>query len=397
MFYYNFKSYIIILVVLLCSIKLQAQSSFVTKFDSDINESDGLFIQNTNNEYIGIITRRFLDTSYRYSYLYKISVNGDTMFSRKFEKNDTLLSVNYFIQCNANPIEYLVTGRGHKSNEPETHYFSYFTKIDENFNTIWEKNYQLRPENIYTSVEYWAHLLQKKYGGYLCATRLGHDDDPRLILFDLSELGDSLAYRMYEGDSACDLLMSLTYNHDSTAYLLFTEGAHYVPYMGGECITVDFELNQTDVYHYQRYFDDGLTAKLLPDGQLVTGGLFEDHGPPAIAIMKVLKHDTSFNLQAECNVGNPDFEIRKDNGHKTLDYYYPNSIFVAGTFDYDVGIWIPHPSWIVIGKMDSNLNLLNEKYIGGDAYYHFNTITATSDGGALIATGLVPRRSAANS
>jgi hypothetical protein len=40
----------------------------------------------------------------------------------------------------------------------------------------------------------------------------------------------------------------------------------------------------------------------------------------------------------------------------------------------------------VIGKMDSNLNLLNEKYIGGDAYYHFNTITATSDGGALITT-----------
>lgn len=383
MYYYSFKSYLIILLVILCSIKLQAQSSFITKFNSLADEADGLFIQNTNNEFVGIISKKTSDI--RYFYLYNISEIGDTVFSRKFEKADTLLSVHYFIQTNSNPIEYLVTGQGHKSSDPPTNYFSFFTKIDENFNSIWEKIYQLRPVDVFTSSEYWPHLLQKEYGSYLFATRLGHADDPRLILFDLSEQGDSLAYRMYEGDSAGRLLMSLTYNNDSTAYLLFTDGAHYVPYMGAECITVDFELNQTDVYHYPRWFDDGLTAKLLPNGQLVTGALYQRELPRE-STMAVLKHDTSFNLLAECYVGDPDYEIRKDNGFKSLDYYYPNSIFVAGTFDYDVGIWIQHPSWIVIGKMDSNLNLLNEKYIGGDSYYHFNTITATSDGGALITT-----------
>ena len=385
MYYYSFKSYLIILLVILCSIKLQAQSSFIAKFNSLADEADGLFIQNTNNEFVGIISKKTSDI--RYFYLYNISEIGDTMFSRKFEKADTLLSVHYFIQTSSNPIEYLVTGRGHKSNDPPTNYFSFFTKIDENFNSIWEKIYKLRPVDVFTSSEYWPHLLQKEYGGYLFATRLGHVDDPRLILFDLSEQGDSLAYRMYESDSAGRLLMSLTYNQDSTAYLLFTNGAHIIPFWGeAQCITVDFNFQQTEVNYYPRWFDDGLTAKLLPDGQLVTGGLNEYYESPMVANMAVFKHDTNFNLQAECYVGDPDFDIRKDNGRKTLDYYYPNSIFVAGTFDYDVGIWIQHPSWIVIGKMDSDLNLLNEKYIGGDAYYHFNTITATSDGGALITT-----------
>ncbi len=57
---------------------------------------------------------------------------------------------------------------------------------------------------------------------------------------------------------------------------------------------------------------------------------------------------------------------------------------MAGTYDEGVGIWIPHPSWIAIGKYDSDLNLLTEKYIGGDAYYFLYNIVATSDGGALI-------------
>lgn len=100
--------------------------------------------------------------------------------------------------------------------------------------------------------------------------------------------------------------------------------------------------------------------------------------------MAVYKYDTNFNLLAECYVADPDYDIRKDNGARTIDYYYPNSIFVAGTFDYDVGIWIQHPSWIVIGKMDSDLNLITEKYIGGDAFYRFCNLTATSDGGLLV-------------
>ncbi len=377
----------VFLFLIICFVNAKAQDTFVTKFNSLADETDGLFMQNTNNEYIGIITKKNADDTIRPVYLYKLNTYGDTVLNRRFGNNDTIISIYYFIQYNANPIEYLVTGRAYRSDESEMQYFSFFTKIDANFNPIWENFYRLRPDDVNSSVEFWPRLLQKGNGGYLFATNISHPGDDRLILFDLSEQGDSLQYKMYEGDSAGVTLMCLTYNHDSTAYQIFTTEAHDIPFNGeAQCITVDFDFNQTDVQYYPRWFDDGLTAKLLPDGSLVTGGLFAFAEPPPFTVMATFKHDTNFNLLAECHVSDPDVAIRKDNGFKSLDYYYPNSIFIAGTFDYDVGIWIPHPSWIVIGKMDSNLNLLTEKYIGGDAYYHFNTITATSDGGALITT-----------
>jgi len=368
---------------------LNAQNNFITKFNTPVDEYIGPFIQNTDGEFIGIAVRLNVNINYGICSLYKINFNGDTLYSKIFEKPDTLLTVSNLIQSNEDPIEYIVFGSGFDTTYTPYKPFNYFTKLDNVFNTIWEKKYFLRPNEVYTLHEFWRYLIKKKDGSYFFASNFDNPGDERLVLFELSEEGDSLAYRVFEDDSAGFTLMSISYNHDSTAYQLYTWGAHYIPFEGmAQCITVDFNLNQTNVQYYPRYFDEGLAAKLLPNGELITGGLYQNSNlPPAEASnMAVFKHDTSFNVMAECHVGDPDYSIRKDNGFRSMDFYYPNSIFIAGTFDYDVGVWIQHPSWIVIGKMDSNLNLLTEKYLGGDAYYHFNTITATSDGGALITT-----------
>ncbi|MFA5417925.1 MAG: T9SS type A sorting domain-containing protein [Bacteroidales bacterium] len=368
---------------------LNAQTSFITKFNTPVDEYIGPFIQNADGDYVGFVARRNHVIVFNISSLYKVSPTGDTMFSKTFQKPDTLLGASTLIQSNEDPIEYLVYGSGFDTTSTPYRLFNYFTKLDNNFNTIWEKKYILRPNGVPSLNEFWRHEIRKKDGGYFFASNFDNPGDERLVLFELSEEGDSLAYRVFKDDSAGFTLMGICYNHDSTAYQLYTWGAHYIPFEGmAQCITVDFNLSQTDVKHYPRYFDDGLDAKLLPNGELITGGLYQNSDlPPAEAsYMAVLKHDTSFNLLAECHVGDPDYDIRKDNGFRSMDFYYPNSIFVAGTFDYTTTVWAQRPSWIVIGKMDSDLNLLTEKYLGGDAYYHFNTITATSDGGALITT-----------
>jgi len=378
-----------IAICALSIIKLDAQNSFIAKFNTPVDEYIGPFIQNESGEYIGTIGRRIAGINYNKCFLYKISNAGDTLMSKTFQKPDTLLNAWSIIQISDDPIEYLVYGSGFDTTYSPFRLFNYFTRLDNDFNTIWEKKYILRPEGVLSLHELWNHMIKKKEGGYFFASNFDNPGDERLVLFELSENGDSLAYRVYEDDSAGFTLMSISYNYDSTAYQLYTWGAHYVPNEGmAQCITVDFNLNQTDVKHYPRYFDDGLIGKLLPDGCFITGGLYQNPDlPPAEASnMAVLKHDTSFNLLAECYVGDPDYNIRKDNGFRSMDFFYPNSIFVAGTFDYTTNVWPQRPSWIVLGKMDSNLNLLTEKYLGGDAYYHFNTITATSDGGALITT-----------
>jgi len=203
--------------------------------------------------------------------------------------------------------------------------------------------------------------------------------------FEFSDQGDSLSNTIFAGDSAGIDLWSLTYNHDTTAFYLFTYRAHYVPFQG-DCqrITLDFNLNQIDVQYYPRWFESGISPCVMPDGNIITGGLYENMEPPKYSHMAAFKHDNSFNLIGECFIADPDYDIRKNNGRISLDYYYPNSIFLAGTFDWDVGIWREHPSWIVIGKMDSDLNLFKETYVGGDAFYQFHTLIATSDGGVFL-------------
>ena len=381
-----------ILLLLPFSLGLFAQNGFITKFNTLANEMGTPFIQDTDHNYIGFVSKGdYFSTDYqRYSYyLYKLNQYGDTTLKRNLDKTDTIIRIETITQTCINQIEYLITGELCVGNEPTPPYYEYFLAVDENFNTIWEKYYQLRPPDDIFHYELWQNLLPKKDSGYIFATNIYDLGDEKLVLFELSNQGDSVNYRMYEGDSAGSRLFDLTYNHDSTAYQIYTFYAHQIPFLGeDQCITIDFDLNQTDIFYYPRWFDDDLSAKLLPDGHLITGGLYENYEPPPLreSNMAVYKHDTNFNLVAECHVSNPDIDIRKDGGHRSMDFYYPNSIFVAGTFDWEVAEWPTKPSWIVVGKMDSDLNLLSEQYIGGDAYYQMTGILATDDGGVLIST-----------
>jgi hypothetical protein len=67
-----------------------------------------------------------------------------------------------------------------------------------------------------------------------------------------------------------------------------------------------------------------------------------------------------------------------------MDFYYPSCIYVCGDQPMSMGTWVPAPTWIVIAKMNQDLEIEFEKYIGGDAHYHFSTVTAASDSGILI-------------
>ncbi len=323
--------------------------------------------------------------------LVKISVNGDTLLSRKFPyKQDTVLTFCNIIQSNISPMEYLISGYGTVETMRNNFIFDFFIKVDSGFNTIWEKTYSLCPPEINPMFENSQRLLKKKDTGYVFATLYDFVGNNRLVFFEMAENGDSLTYRAYAGDSAGKALYDLYYNHDSTAYLVNVYDTHPIPFWGErQILTIDFDFNQTEVTYLPRWHK-AITSKLLPDGNIISGGIYEGFVYNPYQQLKqicALKYDTSLVLTDSSYFTNPDDEIRKREGYyNSIDYHYPNSIFVAGTYDEGVGVWITHPSWIAIAKYDSDLNLLTEKYIGGDAYYLMFNIVATSDGGALITT-----------
>lgn len=354
----------------------------ITKFDSNVGENCGFLTHDNNGDFAVIVNKMNPITTFTDSYLYKLDNDGDTLFSRIFHKVDTVMCLENIITINSNPVEYFLFATCYENTEDWRKTSQVFYRIDSEFNIIWEKIYQLRPEGCFWPPGYiYPRLLQKTNGDLLMGNNI--DGTENMVLFEISEFGDSLNFRHYTADSAGWMFHDLIYNHDSSAYYAFTSYAH--GYQGSiQAITIDTNLNQTDVKNMANNFRFLSSSKVLPGGNIISAGPYESLLQLSIYAMGIAKYDHNINIIDSCLIGVTDIDIRKKGGLVSLDYYYPNSIYFAGTYDYDVGIWVQHPSWIIIGHVDSSLNLISEKYIGGDAYYRCKTITATNDGGILV-------------
>ncbi len=72
--------------------------------------------------------------------------------------------------------------------------------------------------------------------------------------------------------------------------------------------------------------------------------------------------------------------------YDNLDFVSENAIYYGGTSNLNEGTLFPSmPSWFMLNKLDTNLNLYWQKYYGGDAYYELWSILATQDGGCVMA------------
>jgi len=69
--------------------------------------------------------------------------------------------------------------------------------------------------------------------------------------------------------------------------------------------------------------------------------------------------------------------------YKNLDFIAKDNIFFAAESNI-YGIFQNFPSWIMLNILDSNLNLKNQRYYGGDAFYLVNAILATQDSGCVL-------------
>lgn len=368
-------------LLLYCVYSSNSQNEFEIWIDSDLDEYPRNMILDSQNDFVGIIWKSDTNRFTPKSYLYKISPEGDTN-SIVIQKPDTVLVLHEIINADANPPSYLVHGIGFNADSNGSLWFSYFAKIDVSLNVVWERIYKLHNINEYSCIPDVPVLLRLSGGGFLHAcSLLPHN---LMYLFQMEENGDSVAYRQYVNDSSgttCDL----TYNHDSSAYLLHTHFAHYDP-SGPEsqCIEIDFQLNQTKVNYYPRWFGNYMTSKLLPVGNILSSGKYFYYYPGGTTekYLATYKLDSNFSVLNECYFTDPDTVVQ--GGHIMMDYFEPSCIYVGGVHNFQIGIWVPGPSWIAIARMNENLEIESEKYIGGDVTYNFKTLTATPDSGVLI-------------
>jgi len=73
--------------------------------------------------------------------------------------------------------------------------------------------------------------------------------------------------------------------------------------------------------------------------------------------------------------------------HNNLDFTTDNLIYYGGLSNLNMGnpFYSSIPSWIMLNKLDTNLNIVWQKYYGGDACYNLWSLLATQDGGCVMA------------
>jgi len=72
--------------------------------------------------------------------------------------------------------------------------------------------------------------------------------------------------------------------------------------------------------------------------------------------------------------------------HNNLDFTTDNLIYYGGVSNLNMSnpYYSSIPSWLMLNKLDTNLNLIWQKYYGGDACYNLWTLLATQDGGCVM-------------
>ncbi len=367
-------------------INIYAQDSgFEIVLNSDYDESPTLFKLANDGNYIGIINKSItLDSLYiSNSYIYKISPIGDTI-SWMIDKQDTVL-VFYRLEKLTHGIPgFLLLGTGRATGENSMYPFTIIIRIDNDMNLMWEKIYRFD----YYYGAYIYHALELVNGDLLygCSVQGGVN----MFLFKMSAQGDSLDFASWTGNGdQSGELWDLTYNLDSTAFWMHTEWAYYQG-SGGQVssiVEVDTNLQYIKHMYYPESYRAPYNSIPCSGNKLITGG---SSMVPDMVHQDIDYFISAFILDSNMAVihhvllTNPD-TISRGGEKQAVDFVDPSCSFLGGTHNLQ-SFSGQYPSWIFIAKLNDTLGIEYEKYIGGDAYYWLNSVTASPDGGVLLAS-----------
>jgi|GEM_PF-1722824 len=206
------------------------------------------------------------------------------------------------------------------------------------------------------------------------------------FIFKISQINDSLFSHYYTNPWG-QIVYAMMEKQDTSGYLMSLEGS-----MNGSAanspsqfITFDSDFSITKIDSLPGKLDAYQNTRKLNDSDIILTGLrnFENSSPRTDKI-GILKLDTSFHIKKEIFLG-PDDTVTYPAYNTNLDLLNLQNIFLGGVVNQDWGgIFSYNKSYIILGKIDSSLNLKWQKYFGGDTYYMVWSIIATTDGGCII-------------
>jgi len=209
---------------------------------------------------------------------------------------------------------------------------------------------------------------------------------PNPFVFKISQSSDSLFSHYYTNPWG-QMVFSMIEKHGNTGYLLSFEGSIDGPVANSPCqfITMDYDFNINRTDSVPGGIEAYLNVKTISDGEFMITGLkhFWNSNPRTDKI-GILKLDSTFHIKKEFFFG-PNDTVSYPAYNTNLDFLNVNNIFLGGVANQDWGgVFSYADSYILLGKLDSSLNLTWRRYFGGDSYYMVWSVIATTDGGCII-------------
>ncbi len=384
---------ITILMVLSFAISSMAQGSYVVFLQDTLDEAVYRINSIKDNSFIAIRDIQCPKINHVCenggSVIYTFSnetVDDSIQWQLNLKRQDTLIRISHIIQ--EDNFNYILFGVGYLSNVNDSilKRIDYISKFDENRNLLWERFYE-RPNEVSGMIwETGLNTLKLKSSGYLTANTISSSPVVnQMYVREYGSNGDSITSRLFS-TYIRGYVQDLIYNRDSTKILLHTGfseipdcdlniGAFMLDTLTYDTIGSICYMNQNTCTRMP--FD----ATINENGNLLVCGTGRCSGGKEYIFAHI--YDTAYILFAEQYLTDPD-TLTIAGSFDNMRINNEGEICIAGTFNDIPAQWPMGNNWIYVAKLDQELNLLNERYYGGDTYYTTFSMTACEDGGIAV-------------
>ncbi|MBI4649222.1 MAG: T9SS type A sorting domain-containing protein [Bacteroidia bacterium] len=314
--------------------------------------------------------------------LLKLNVNGEILCEKVFYQNKNHM-LQYLLQTGEN--SFLAFGRIESDTSVYTDFW--IVQFDSLLNINWEKKYYTQ------NFDYTIRKALIDHNGNIIVTgdlnkTYGTFEENGIYLYKMLISADSLIVKYFTDWTAFhswDIIEKI----NSSGYIVFAEYFND-SVTTGQIAEIDQNFNISLVTQISNiYFQPIIhTAAWFSDSTILLSGIETIFDPEQDDNLGLVLLDTMYNIIYDKMYGKTDTSDYPGIYHN-FDFIDKDNIYYVGTSNY-IYYQIPfqqEPSWIIINKLDSNLNIKWQKFYGGDVFYYVHDVLATQDGGCLV-TGM---------
>ena len=355
-----------------------SQTGFVFRYSTPEDEYPSDIIETSDGGFLICASIGSWPITYQTLFI-RLNKNGDTVFTKKIIQNQGTCYINHFVKLDNGT--FMGVGEKKIGDNPVR---LWLLTLSDSLKIISDTSYLTGfwsfEHMVYSFINHFRNVIV--YGSaFTYNGMLG----PFPYVFKFSQTCDSLFSHCYTNPWG-EEVFSMMEKSDNSGYLMSMLGSLSPPMISfSQFVTIDYSFNITHLDSIPADLDLYLNTKTLNDLEfLVTGKKSIEYSNPRTDKIGILKLDSTFHIKKEFFFG-PNDTVSYPAYNTNLDFLNVNNIFLGGVANQDWGgVFSYADSYILLGKLDSSLNLTWRRYFGGDSYYMVWSVIATTDGGCII-------------